>query len=163
MFDYYKPIKKYIYALIVVLVALVIYLTAMVFTESNYEWFLNLNKPSFQPESWVFMLVWAILFVLIAASAIIILFTDKRKRKKCNFVILLFVVNALINAFFNLTMFGMHNILLSIFILPVLLASIFVLIWCAYKVNKIAAYLLIPYGLWTLYATILMVNFFFMN
>lgn len=151
------------YALIVVLVALLIYLTAMVFTENNYEWFLNLNKPSFQPESWVFMVVWAILFVLIAISAIIILFTNKKERKKCNFVILLFVINAVINGFFNLVMFGMHNILFSVIIMPLLLASIFVLIWCTYKVNKIAAYLLIPYGVWTLYATILMVNFFFMN
>jgi len=159
----YKPLKKYLAALIVVLVALIVYLCAMVFTENNYEWFLDLNKPTFQPNSWVFMLVWAVLFVLIATSAIIILFSPKQDREKCNFVILLFALNALLNAFFSLFMFGFHNILLAIIELPFFLASTFVLVWCVFKVNKIAAYLLIPYVLWVIYATILMVNFLFIN
>jgi tryptophan-rich sensory protein len=163
MINYYKPVKKYLAALIVVLVALIIYLCAMVFTEDNYEWFLDLNKPSYQPEAWVFMVVWAILFALIAASAIIILFSNKKNRKKCNFVIMLFIINALLNAFFNLAMFGMHNILFAVIILPLYLASIFVLIFCCAKVNKIAAYLLVPYALWSIYATILMVSFLFIN
>ncbi len=163
MLNYYKPIKKYLAALIVVLIALIIYLSAMIFTEDNYEWFLNLKKPAYQPEAWVFMLVWAVLFALIAASAIIILFSNKQNRKKCNFVIMLFIINALLNAIFNLAMFGLHNLLMAIIILPFYLASIFVLIYCSYKVNKIAAYLLVPYALWSIYATILTVSFMLIN
>lgn len=159
----YKPIKKYLTALIVVLVALIIYLCAMVFTEENYEWFVNLNKPNFQPEAWVFMVIWAILFALIAISAIIILFAKKKNQKKCHFVIMLFIFNALLNALFNLVMFGMHNIIFAIIILPLYLASIFILIYYAYKVNKIAAYLLVPYALWAVFVTILMVTFIFIN
>lgn len=163
MLNYCKPIKKYLSALIVVLIAFIIYLCAMVFTENNYEWFLDLKKPSFQPEPWVFMMIWAILFALIATSAIIILFGNKKEKKKCNLVITLFIINALLNAFFNLAMFGMHNMLLAIILLPLFLASIFVLIYCSYKVNKIAAYLLVPYAVWAIYATVLVVTFMLIN
>jgi tryptophan-rich sensory protein len=47
--------------------------------------------------------------------------------------------------------------------LPFFLASIVLMIMCSYKVYKIAAYLLIPYLLWGIYATILMVTFYFIN
>ncbi len=163
MFNYYKPIKKYLTALIVVLIALIIYLCAMVFTEDNYEWFLNLNKPAFQPPSWIFMLVWAILYALIAVSIIIVLFNNKKKQKEANLVLLLFIINAFFNAILSIVLFGLHNILSAVFILPLYLASIFVLIYYTLKVNRIAAYLLVPYALWAIYVTILMVTVVLIN
>ncbi|MFC1810350.1 TspO/MBR family protein [Patescibacteria group bacterium] len=163
MKNWYKPLKKFLLAVIIVLVAMIIYLCGIVFTEQNYEWFLALNKPTFQPASWVFMLVWAILFIFIAASAIIVLFGPKKSLKKCEFTIILFVFNAIFNAIFNLVFFGFHSIVGALIILPFFLASVFLLIWCVYNTNKIAAYLLVPYALWAIYATILMVNVFFIN
>ncbi len=163
MFNYYKPIKKYLAALIVVLIAMIIYLCAMVFTEDNYEWFLKLNKPAFQPPSWVFMLVWAVLYALIAISVIIILFNNKKKAKEKKLVLLLFIINAFLNTILSIVLFGLHNILSAVFILPLYLASIFILIYYTFKINKIAAYLLIPYALWAIYVTILMVTIVLIN
>lgn len=159
----YKPLKKFFYAIIIILIVLILYLLGMVFTEGNYEWYMNLHKPSFQPPSWVFMLIWAVLFILIASSAILVLFEPKTKEKKCGFTIVMFVINALLNAIWSILFFGLHNILLSLIELPFLLASTVLLIMCAHKVNKIAAYLLMPYFLWLCYATVLMVNVFFIN
>ena len=132
MKNWYKPLKKFLISVIIVLVAMIIYLCGMVFTEYNYEWFLTLNKPGFQPESWVFMLVWAILFILIAASAIIVLFKPKKDFKKCEFTIILFVFNAIFNALFNIIYFGFHSLIGGLIITPFFLASVFLLIWCVF-------------------------------
>lgn len=160
---WYKSFKKFLYVVTIILTALIIYLFGTVFTEQNYEWFLSLNMPAYNPPSWVFMLVWAILFVLIAISAILVLFAPDKQRKKCNLVMIMYVINALLNSLFNVLFFGFHSIELALFQLPFFLASIILMITCSYRVSKIAAYLLIPYLLWGLYATILMVSVYFIN
>lgn len=160
---WYKSFKKFLLVVTVILTAFIVYLFGTVFTEQNYEWFLTLNKPTFQPPSWIFMLVWAILFILIAISAILVLFAPARKKKNCNLVLIVYIINALLNSLFNILFFGFHNIELALFQLPFFLASIILMIICSYKVNKIAAYLLIPYLLWGSYATILMVTVYFIN
>ena len=160
---WYKSFKKFLIAVTIILTALIVYLFGTVFTEQNYEWFLSLNMPAYNPPSWVFMLVWAILFVLIAISAILVLFAPNKKRKKCNLILIIFVINALLNSLFSVLFFGFHNIELALFQLPFFLASIILMITCSYRVNKIAAYLLIPYLLWGVYATTLMVSLYFIN
>ncbi len=160
---WYKSFKKFLTVVTIILTALIIYLFGTVFTEQNYEWFLSLNMPTYNPPSWVFMLVWAILFVLIAISAILVLFAPNKERKKCNLVLIIFVINALLNSLFSVLFFGFHNIELALFQLPFFLASIILMITCSYRVNKIAAYLLVPYLLWGLYATVLMVSLYFIN
>lgn len=160
---WYKSFKKFLIVVTIILTALIVYLFGTVFTEQNYEWFLSLNMPTYHPPSWVFMLVWAILFVLIAMSAILVLFAPSKKRKKCNLVLIIFVINALLNSLFSILFFGFHNIELALFQLPFFLASIILMITCSYKVNKIASYLLVPYLLWGIYATTLMVSLYFIN
>lgn len=160
---WYKSFKKFLLVVTIILTALIVYLFGTVFTEQNYEWFLSLNKPSLQPPSWAFMIIWGVLFILIAASAIIVLFAPGKEKKRCNLVLIIYIINALLNALYSVLFFGFHNIELALFQLPFFLASIILMIMCSYKVNKIAAYLLIPYLLWGIYATILMVNIYFIN
>lgn len=147
--------KKFFYAVTVILIAIMVWLFSALVTEQNINWARNLNKPFCQPPGWIFYAVWVFLFILIAASVIMVLNQNKQKRKMCNLAIVFFIINALLNMLYSLLYFGFRSVLLAFLELPLLIASIIVLIWCTRKISKIASYLLIPYLLWVCFATLL--------
>lgn len=163
MKTWYKIAKKITFSAIVVLILLILILLGMVFFEQNREWMITLNLPAIQPPSWVFVVVWTILYILIAISVIMVLNAPAKLKKSRNIAITLFVINAFFNVLYTIIFFGLRNVLLAFIELPFLLASILLMAWCTYKINKIAAYLLIPYFLWVLYATILTGIILFIN
>ncbi|MFC1655798.1 TspO/MBR family protein [Patescibacteria group bacterium] len=148
-------LKNTFYAVIVILIAVMVWLFSALVSEQNIQWARNLNKPICQPPGWVFYPIWSILFIMIAASAIIVLNQQRKKKKRCNLAIGLFVVNAALNMLYSLLYFGMKNILLAFLELPILIASIILLIWCTHKISKVASYLLIPYLAWVCFAAVL--------
>ena len=155
MKTWYKIAKKITFSAIVVLILLILILLGLVFFEQNREWIITLNLPTFQPPSWVFVLVWIIIFILIAISVIMVLNASDKYKRARRIAITLFVVNAFFNVLYTIIFFGLRNILLAFIELPFLLASILLMAWCTYKINKTAAYLLVPYFLWVLFATVL--------
>jgi tryptophan-rich sensory protein len=155
--------KKLFYIAIVILIALIVWLTGALVGEQNIEWYRNLNQPFIRPPGWFFYAIWVVLFILIAASAIIVLTEREKNKKRCNLALALFLVNAFFNVLFSIIYFGMKNVLLAFLELPFLIASILILIWCTHKISKVASYLLIPYLLWTCFATILVGITLFIN
>lgn len=156
-------IRKIFYTITVVLIALIVWLSGALIGEQNIEWYKSLAHPSIRPPESIFYIVWIILFALIAASAIIILNKRTKDKKRCNIVISFFLTNAFLNVLFTIFYFGMQNILLAFLELPFLIASILLLIYCTHKISKTAAYLLIPYLLWTCFATVLVGITLFIN
>ena len=125
------------------------------FTFSSVKtWFITLNKPFFQPPSWLFSPVWITLYTLMGV-ALFLIWTKKKQSKKHHEAISIFILQLAINALWSIVFFGWHNLLLSIFVIGFLWALIVILIGRFYKIDKRAAYLLIPYLLWVSFATIL--------
>jgi tryptophan-rich sensory protein len=136
----------------------IVYLVALIgsiFTSSGVdtEWYEQI-KPSITPPNWIFPVVWNILFFLIALSLYFSWINSKNKnqKKKIAFV---FVINLLLNILWSFFFFKIQNPVASFYELFVLWFSIIAMIYITGKTSKLAAWLLVPYLLWVLFAGVL--------
>ncbi len=135
----------------------IVYFVAFVgslFTSGNTsgEWYESI-KPSITPPSFVFPIVWNILFFLIAVSLYIVWKNSGEKQKKQ--VILIFGINFVLNIFWSFLYFYLKLPLFAFFEIILLVFSIISMILLTGRINKKSSYLLIPYFLWVCFASIL--------
>ncbi|EKD63772.1 MAG: hypothetical protein ACD_51C00203G0005 [uncultured bacterium] len=116
------------------------------------DWYVVLNKPSFNPPNWIFGPVWTLLFALMGIAFYFVLESKGRMRK---IAITMFVVQFLLNIAWSFLFFGMQSPLYALIDIGLLLIAIIGTIWAFYKVDKKAGYLLIPYLLWVSFASVL--------
>ena len=119
----------------------------------NLDWYNSLIKPDFTPPNYLFGPVWGIIYLSILAS--LIFYINKRtfvpKIKGYIFFIIQMVLNILwIPAFF--IMKSTHAGLIIIILLDIF---VFMTIREFHKVSRAAAYILVPYLIWILFATYL--------
>ncbi len=118
------------------------------------EWYPALNKPWFNPPNWIFGPVWGFLYVLMGISAGIV-WSKGTYHKWVQTALYHFAFQLLLNGASSLLFFGLKEpfwALLDIIALFVIL--IFTIKWFKI-VSNTAAYLLIPYAVWVLFAAIL--------
>lgn len=121
----------------------------------------GLNKPAFAPTPIVFPIVWTILYILIAISIYIIYKDNSYKDTKDYNKTLL--INYFSNQIFSFLFFTLKSPFLALIDTVVVLISSLFLYYEANELNKTSSRLLIPYIIWNLFATILIVSIFFMN
>lgn len=132
-----------------------------VFTgDSISTWYTTLNAPSWTPPNFVFAPVWTTLYVLMGIAAYLVAVSNRVGK---SLVLWLFFAHLLLNAFWSIAFFTLHEILLSAIVILLLWAVILVLIVLFGRYSRTAAYLLIPYLLWVTYATSLNLGFLFLN
>jgi tryptophan-rich sensory protein len=112
-------------------------------------------KSKFNPPSWLFMVVWPILYLLLGYSSYLIWISKSINK---NIYIILYGIHLLLLliwwpyfVYFPNRMFSTIT-LIGIDIYAIILAFLF------YNVNKIASYVLIPYIVWLSFASFLCYN-----
>ena len=151
---------------VIPLIVMLVAIGGGLLTNMGMDWYLiSVVKPEFTPPGWMISVVWNVIFVLTAISAIIFwneakegkrfLLLFKRKNPEFNFVIGLFIVNAILNAGWCLLFFTLHYMKASVFEMMVLELTTVILIGLIWKTSKIAAILLVPYAAWVAFATYL--------
>ena len=124
-------------------------------------WYQTLNKPSFNPPDWVFGPVWTTLYVLMGIS--IWLIWRKKPSKNRTIGIRIFWLQLFFNIFWTYLFFGIQRIDLGFFEIIFLILLILINIIYFLKINTAAGYLLIPYFIWVLYASLLTYNIWILN
>lgn len=128
-------------------------LVGSIFTFSAIpNWYMYLNKPVFNPPNWIFGPVWTILYLLMGISLFIILNSKSKLKTKA---LKVFFIQLLLNTLWSIIFFGLQNPLFGLFEIIILLVFIILSIYYFYKINKKAAYLLVPYLLWVSFASFL--------
>lgn len=128
----------------------------------SYEQYATLAKPWFSPPSYLFGIVWPILYTIIAISFGYVFFLAIKKQLPW-MVVLPFVLNLAFNFAFTPLQFGLKNLLLaSVDILLVLGTLIWAMI-AIYQYAPWVTYAQIPYVLWVGFATILQLSITVMN
>ena len=122
-------------------------------------WYSLINKPTFNPPSWVFAPVWTTLYLMMTIA--IWFFWHSRNREMNT--IYIYFIHIVFNATWSIVFFGLHQILLALFVLIVLILMIIILILRFKRVNIVSYYLMIPYLLWCCYALVLNFNIFLLN
>lgn len=127
---------------------------AGVFTRGSAIYYKALNKPDFAPPSWVFGVVWPVLYFLMALAAYII-WVQGKKGKPVGKALTLYIVQLLLNfawpfIFFKLNLYGIAFIEIVLLLIAVLLTT-----KEFFKHSKLASILMLPYIAWLVYAGVL--------
>ena len=75
----------------------------------------------------------------------------------------IFFLQLALNAAWTPIFFGLHAIGAALVLIIFLLIAIAVTIWSAYTISRAAGYLLVPYCVWVLFATVLNFAFLVLN
>ena len=118
------------------------------------NWYIYLEKPSFNPPNFVFGPVWTILYTLMGI-ALYFVWVKGYKKSTIKRAVNLFLIHLGINAVWSLVFFGARNLGGALLIIIILWLMIVYLIKLFWDIDRRSSYLLIPYLLWVSFATIL--------
>lgn len=116
-------------------------------------WFMGLEKPSLYPPPAAFGIVWSILYVLMGVALTLVI--TARGAPGRGAAIAAFAVQLLLNLAWSPLFFAMHQITAALVLLVVLDLAVVITIILFRKVRPVAAWLLLPYLAWALFATVL--------
>jgi tryptophan-rich sensory protein len=148
-----------------ILIPIAVFITAWIgstLTDPNSTWYKTLNLPSFAPPGYVIGMVWTVIFILCAISAII-MWNKIPHNTMFWWIIGIFIANAILNIGWSFLFFNQHMILASIFEMILLEASTIAIIILAWPLSRLAAGLLLPYAVWVAFATFLAMNIYNLN
>lgn len=128
------------------------------FIISNKIDYSSLIKPPFSPPKIVFPIAWSIIYFLMGLSYFILKNNDNSKKTNLIYYIQLFV-----NALWSIIFFYFKLRFPSCIWIILLDILVIIMINNFYKINKISAYLNIPYLLWILFATYLTIGIYILN
>jgi benzodiazapine receptor len=114
-------------------------------------WYAALNKPSWTPPPLVFPIAWTALYILMAVS-FWRLWEEPRSAARSSAMVW-FLAQLGLNAAWSPIFFGWHGTQTALVIIVALLIAIGITITLASRVDRVAAYLLVPYFAWVAYAT----------
>mgnify|MGYP001392805943 FL=1 len=122
-------------------------------------WYSQLVKSNFNPPDWIFAPVWTALYLMMTLA---IWFFWHSKNRNLSTVYLYFI-HILFNTTWSIIFFGLHQILLALFVLIGLILMIIILMLRFKRVNIVSYYLMIPYLLWCCFALFLNFNLLILN
>ncbi|OGS23214.1 MAG: TspO protein [Elusimicrobia bacterium RIFOXYA2_FULL_39_19] len=125
-------------------------------------WYVTLNKPMFNPPSWVFAPTWTLLYSLMGIASYLVWQKDIN-RKLVRTALLIFYIQLALNVLWSFLFFGMLS--LNYAFVEILILWIFILITIIYflRISGLAGVLLIPYLIWVSYAALLNYSFWMLN
>ena len=153
-----QNIKTLIIAIIIPL--LVGFISFLLTKEGISNYSNNLIKPSFAPPSYLFGIVWTILYILMGISSYII-YNDISSHK--NICLLIYGLNLVLNFLWPIIFFILELRLFAFIFIIFLDIVVIYMIICFHGISKKAAYLQIPYLIWLIFATILNFSVYFLN
>ncbi|MBU2524700.1 tryptophan-rich sensory protein [Patescibacteria group bacterium] len=173
-----KP-NYFLIPLITILVAVI----GSSFTSSGMLWYkTTIIRPELTPPNWAFPIAWNLIFVCATISALIIynkredenfalsllekiinLFRHKKPDLIFRWIIVLFVINAILNVTWSLLFFNLHLIQASLAEMIALNGTTLALIILMWERSKTASLLLTPYAIWVGFATYLTYQIWILN
>ncbi|MGB4859131.1 MAG: TspO/MBR family protein [Dokdonella sp.] len=122
-------------------------------------WYAALNKPSFNPPSWIFGPVWTVLYVLIAVAGWRVW---KQAGGWCG-ALSLWLLQLVLNGLWTPLFFSMHRIDLALIDIVALVVVLIATIIAFFKRDRVASWMLVPYLSWVSFATLLTASIYRLN
>ena len=150
-------IKKLLFFIII---TFIIATTPSIFvnTASSYD---NFIKPDIYPPSYLFPVIWSLLYLIMAISIYIISETKTYKNKTKSYI--LYFSQLIVNSLWTIIYFSLNLKLLGIIWIILLIILVILMLLEFFKINKISTYINIPYLLWLSYALILSIQIYNLN
>jgi tryptophan-rich sensory protein len=117
------------------------------------DWYIPLQKPSFQPPAWMFGVVWTALYSLLGvALAIVLNAPPSRERRDA---LWLFGGQLALNFAWSPVFFGIHMIDVALLVIVAMLVMALTAARHLRRIRPLAGWLMLPYLLWLCLATAL--------
>ena len=139
------------------------FLSGQVTKDAIITWYQTIIKPSFNPPNWVFAPVWSLLFTFMGIAAGLVWNKIESNKEVVKKALIFFVVQLALNSLWSYLFFGLQNPLLALIEIVLLWLMIYETYNQFVKIDKIAAYLFIPYLAWVGFAMILNANIWWLN
>ena len=130
-------------------------------TSMGMDSFDALTKPPLTPPSFLFPIVWTVLFILMGVGAARIFMTEPTAAR--NRALIVYVVQLAVNFFWSIIFFNLQAYAFAFFWLILLWVLILTMIYLFCKVDKPAAHIQIPYAIWVTFAGYLNLMIWLMN
>ena len=113
-------------------------------------WHEGLIKPFFNPPGWLFGPVWTALYILIAIAGwrVFNLLNDTGLKT-------LWVAQMVLNFLWSPAFFGAESTMLGLIVILPMLLTIYLFIFRAFRLDRVSAWLFLPYAAWVSFATLL--------
>lgn len=117
-------------------------------------WYAQLNKPWFNPPSWIFAPVWTSLYVLMGIAMFLVWKSNAPEPQK-KMALYVYAIQLVLNFFWSIIFFHFHQTGWALVEIGFMWVFILLTIFAFGKINSIAAWLLVPYICWVSFATVL--------
>ncbi len=117
------------------------------------EWYERLNKPSWRPPNRLFAPVWSLLYLTIGVSGWLVWREHGFRDAVGPFTA--FTVQLILNAGWSAIFFGLRRIDFALLEIILLWLSVLTTVALFFFLNKMAAFLLVPYLVWVSFAVLL--------
>lgn len=156
----WRKIKPYV---ISIAIPLAIGGLSALLTMNNMNIYEELNTPPLSPPSILFPIVWTILYILMGISSAIVYMNQYNSIKEAKCGLKTYGISLIFNFLWSIVFFNFKWFRFAFFWLLALLFLIIKTIVSYYKVNKVAAYLQIPYAIWVAFAGYLNFGIWMLN
>jgi len=122
------------------------------------DWYASLNKPPFNPPSWLFAPVWFVLYVLIAVAGWRTFLAEPNGT-----AMKLWYGQMALNWLWSPVWFGLHLIWPAFIVIVALDLLVLAFIANRWSRDRSAALMFVPYACWVLFASLLNVSIGILN
>jgi len=128
-------------------------LGAVATASSVGTWYQSLHKPAITPPDWLFGPVWTLLYVMIAMAGWLVWRAPEAPGRKA--ALTAYATQLALNLAWSFLFFGARMIGVALADILLLLAAVLVNVVRFWRIDRIAAALLVPYALWVAFASVL--------
>ena len=125
-------------------------------------WYQSLSKPDWNPPSQIFGPVWTMLYLLMGIALGLIWKADTEVVKEKT-ALYLFAIQLFLNFWWSIIFFRFHAPGWAFVEIVIMLVAILATMMEFGRINKTAAWLMVPYAAWVCFATILNATLWHMN
>lgn len=131
-------------------------------TKDGMMMFEYIEKPPLSPPQWLFPIAWTLLYILMGIASYLVYKAHKPNTQKRR-ALLIYSVQLAMNFVWPIIFFNTENLLLALIWIAVMLILVLLTTVSFFKTDKRAGVLLLPYVLWTAFATYLNYGIYVLN
>lgn len=131
-------------------------------TGKNMALYGQFTKPPFSPPSWLFSVAWTILYILMGVASYLV-FSHKSDTMEYKFAMTLYIVQLILNFIWSPLFFNMRWYLGALVCLLLMWICILFMMVYFSQIYKPAAWLMLPYLLWSTFAAYLNAGVYMLN
>ena len=162
--DFWNKTKPFIlpYA-VAIAIPLTVGIISAALTKNNMDVYEELSTPPLSPPGFLFPVVWTILYILMGISSTMIYIDREKNPESAKKGLIWYGVSLIINLSWSIIFFNLQAAFFALLLLVALLYTIIRTILEYRKVNKISAYLQLPYAIWVIFAGYLNAGIWLLN